>query len=462
MPLIENENIHKPEIAKSTVPSRKDRQNDAILKEKMVGMDSKCCYCGQSLVDDQGKAKAGVTTSNDGLCHNICRLSFKHPKDLQVCVILNSWSIGDSITMTPLLREIRRIYPLCAIDVITLIPELFKYNKYIRRIIRYDKRLTKTMLSNYDHIMEPFQPTNPNFLHHWSSHSVDFMMHGGLRKQIPQEDWWYEVGYTHLEVDYMKKICLEAGLDVDKEQFIIIHPHKAEWQTRSWAKEDWAELILKIKSKHPQHRIVSVGGSRDEYADHTMKNYMGQEGVVDLYNKLTVLETLALMDCKNTKMVITVDTAPLHVAACTKELPILGIFTVVRSKFRAPVRNGKLGYKFRGIDISPCSCTYDLRYFSETIGFTECPKQKLLKDSLNSLNNVDGAVKLSIVNILNSLANYSLSLGSTPQWSNDPKELSLQISSELKKYSERIPCHPTASQVFKCFEEFLAETTTSE
>lgn len=458
MPIIEPTNS-KAEIKENEMPSRKDRQYDAVLKEKMTSLEDKCCYCDGSLLDKDGKVKPDVTYDKDGGCHNTCRLSFKSARNLQLCIIMNSWSIGDTVTLTPLIREIKRLYPFIAIDIITLIPEIFKYNKNIRRIIKYDKKLTRAMLTKYDHVMEPFQPTNPNFLQHWTAHSVDFITHGGMKKTIDRADWWYEVPYTDIEKEYMKKICVKDGLDPDVDSFILVHPHKAEWPTRTWSSESWTELISKIKKEHPHYKIVGIGGSRDEYADHTMKNYMKQEGIIDLYNKLTVLETLALMDKPKAKMLITVDTAPLHIAACAKEILILGIFTVVRSKFRAPVRNGVFGYKFKGVDISECSCTNDLKFFSEAIGFMECPKKKLLTELFNSLTG-KGSINFTKENVLTALDNHSISLGRyTDKWSDTPDVLANQVFDELKIYSKKLPCHPTAEQVYKEFVAFIDSYT---
>jgi ADP-heptose:LPS heptosyltransferase len=317
--------------------------------------------------------------NHHGVCHKPCVLAFTKESNLKLAFFINCYSIGDTISATPVLAELRRLYPKAIIDVITKVPEIFKYNNKIRNIVFSDERIPDQAFKEYDMIINSFDTSIPTYPFHWATHSVQFSAHCALRKTI-LFDMDYDVKYTFEEKQNMKRILIENNIHIDNEKVILIHPYTVEWKTRSWDFHNWLKIIDFLKQKAPDKKILAIGGSRE--FTKKMSNYFPYDGCIDMYNKLGLLESLALMDHPNVEGLITTDTGTLHLGACAKELKIFGIFSLVKSVYRTPYRKGIFGYKFWGIDNYKCSCTYDTKLYTEDIYLPKCLHVRILENLL--------------------------------------------------------------------------------
>jgi len=328
-----------------------------------------CHFCNEPmLVDGKPKGDLFVNKDEKWASHKLCYVKRKDPKDLTLGVMMHCHSIGDTITVTPVIRELRRLYPLAQIDLITCFPEIFKYDKYVNKVYAWDAQKNRDRMLRYDYQFIPFQPNNNVFPQHCATHSVDFVMYGAFRRTPPLERQHYSVAYTYLEEQSIEKKCKEF---ID-EPFILIHPYGTEWESRSLPKSFWQGMIDRLLKEYPNYKLVAVGGSRKEIAEHEMNNFIEVSNVISMYNKLSLLESLALMD--RAQAVITSDTGTLHLAGCTKETPILGLFTVIRSRHRMPVRNGIKSYRAIGVD-NECNCTDDHILTDGDYNLVTCPRK---------------------------------------------------------------------------------------
>ena len=420
----------------------------------MKNFNKICPYCNKELYSDKGNLLADIHLNEDtntAYCLECHRLYNIPEHKMKILLRSRCRAIGDTIPFTVLIKELRRIYPKAIIDVVSLVPDIFKYNKNINH--NYLANLKSTLqdyVKSCDLFLDPFQPENPLFPHHFSNHCTQYTINGALRKTINWADCDYDVPITIKEKKAIKKIAKKIKLNLEKP-FIIIHPHKAGWESRTWDKDNWINLIYQIQTKFPKYQIVSIGGDRNFYDEFKLDNYVKIENAdFDLYNKLTILESIALMSLKNAKAIITMDTAPLHIAACAPKIHIFGIFTVVKSKYRVPIRHGVIGYNFTPIEQYECSCTYDLKAYSKTESISKCPKYTTLIKTKDMIEKKI-ITKQNAINALNQIIGYKYN------W--NEKTLLDQIN-EVEKEFVNYKCKPTVDEVFKEFE--IVEKTFGE
>ena len=346
------------------------------MPEEIIKTKNICNLCGKPLIKKGEKtAEIKAFPAMKTIYHKRCWLKTKKEEEINCLIFMSCRSIGDTISITPCIREFKRIYPKINLDIVTTIPEVFKYNTNLRKVIPYNKDMKQAFLQTYDASWQPFQPDNKNFPLHMLTHSVDFVSYGMFRKFLKPQHKHYEINYTYIEANNCENICKHNNIYLKKDKILLIHPNSSEWKTRTWKTENWQKLVNLIQRDHPDYKLVSVGGDRDiikEIKTQKMDNHVVLDNCIDMYNKLSLLETIHLMN--NSKMLISMDTGAIHIAGAT-DIHIFGIFTVVNSQYRLPYFKGELGYNCTAIDSEECDCCYDQKILTEILDINECPKK---------------------------------------------------------------------------------------
>ena len=131
---------------------------------------------------------------------------------------------------------------------------------------------------------------------------------------------------------------------------------------RRWPAEDYVRLTTLLVDKDVE--LVLVGGPDDGW----VQPLFAGVPVMDLIGKLTLLETLGLMD--EADVVVTHDTGPLHLAGMTSA-GIVTLFGPTDPRGRLPQRPGALAlWGGEGFACRPC---YDGR------GFAACPRNDCIR-----------------------------------------------------------------------------------
>lgn len=406
-----------------------------------IKKDAKCPICGEQFMDlEEQKLKKPILSSEElGAVHEACFAPYLGEERVKILFKIRCYSIGDTIAATPALRELRRLYPKTPITVMTFFPDLFKYNPNIQMILDINQPIQESMVQAHHFQIDAFNQDRAN---HFAYHSVEFSSLCALSKSLIPNDWGYELYYTINDRNRALEVLLEHGIEPTKDKVILIHPHRTEWSTRDWGPHKFPELAKRLRIRYPDHKLVSIGGKREE-SGRVMKNYVPIEGAIDLFGKLKLLESAALMDFPCMKLLITPDTGTLHLAATRPELPIVGIFTLIKAYLRTPVRNGKFGYKFIGVEAeSGCNCTYDAKLLSHEIDFKTCPKRKFYESTARiNLPRQSKAV---------TMADYDPSVSWTPE------KVSKQLQEQIKIYQpDNLPCFPSVERVMKAVERLL-------
>jgi heptosyltransferase-2 len=131
---------------------------------------------------------------------------------------------------------------------------------------------------------------------------------------------------------------------------------------RRWPAEDYVRLATLLGNKDVE--AVLIGGPDDGW----VQPLFAGVAVVDLIGKLTLLETLGLMD--EADVVVTHDTGPLHLAGMT-HAGIVTLFGPTDPRGRLPQRPGTLAlWGGEGFACRPC---YDGR------SFAACPRNDCIR-----------------------------------------------------------------------------------
>lgn len=413
-----------------------------------VHIDDKCPICDENFIDKEKKTLFhSVLSSKDmGTVHDKCFLPYHSEENIKVLFKVRCWSIGDAISVTPVIRELKRLYPKIQITVLTFFPDLFKHNPNVSAILDMNHPVLQAVLDQHPFHVDGFKTETKM---HFAMHSVEFAAQSAFSRSLLPDAWQYEINYADEDRATAKKVIRDHGLDPHKDKIIVLHPHDTEWATRNWGSYGMNDLAAKLKADLPGFKFVSVGGKREQVKAHVMKNYVpfrDELGVVDLYGKLSLLETAAMLDLRAIKLMVTPDTGALHLAASRPHLPIVGVFTLIKAFFRTPVRNGKFSDNFIGVNADdPCNCTFDNRFLTNEAFFGTCPKLAFLEQT-------DKMTAPEIVR-LDGLRNYIT--GRT--WTKD--NLNEQIAEELVRYNPRsLPCFPTVEKVYQACMKLLHKT----
>lgn len=417
-----------------------------MLERKKLTLDGneKCKICGESLLNE-GKDKLNFPVLSQpqlGTVHQKCFFPYHQEGQIKLLIKIRCYSIGDAIATTPIIREYKRIYPNMHIGVMTFFPDLFEYNPAVNSIIDLNEKIFETIYKGYHFTTDAFDEDKGL---HFAMHSVDYSAICAMGRTILPNNWHYEIYYSPEDRNRAIEICKENGIDVENDKCILIHPHRTEWPTRDWGPKHFPVLAKKLKKRYPDYKLVSIGGKRSEAPKYEMKNYIEIEDSIDLYSKLTLLQSLALMDLKCMKLIITPDTGTLHMAASRPDLPIVGIFTLIKSYFRTPTRKGRFGYKFIGVESDDmCNCTYNAKLITHEMQLKTCPKRKFLEDT-DRMSIPKPIKREGLKNLF-------------PENDWESGKLGEKIKETLKRFpSDNLPCFPSVDKVLAATERLLNE-----
>lgn len=422
-------------------------KNKLPFEKITISKDDRCGICSEILLDQDKKTlKKKIMKSEDlGVVHDACFLPFHKEDTLCTLIQARCYSMGDTISITPVIRELNRIYPTMKITVMSFYPDIFIHNPYVNFVLDMNKPISEAMVKSHHFILDSFKTDGDQPLYHFAMHSSEFASICALNKSIIPTDWQYDLFYGRNDYDFACNIFREHGINHERDRVILINPHLTEWPTRDWGRYKFQELAHKIKMKYPDHKLVSLGGGRKEVPSQFRKNYVHIDGAIDLFEKCSILQSAAIMDLPCIKLMITPDTGSLHLAATRRELPIVGVFTLIKSYMRTPIRNQRFGYKFIGVESdSGCNCTYDVKALTNEMNFSECPKNKFL----NTVSNLKIPQHIKTIGLENALPDVD--------W--DKNNLNSQIKEQLKSYRpDNLLCFPSVDKVMLAVDKALRD-----
>jgi heptosyltransferase-2 len=305
-------------------------------------------------------------------------------------LVIQTAFLGDVILATPVMSELKRLYPKAEIDVLVKKgnESLLQNNPNLNYVVTFDKsngkyraikRLIKQIRSRkYDLVIN---------LHRFGSSGLITALSGAQKKYgfkknpfsfTYSKKFEHEIGNGKHEVERNLSIIQEFGAVATKrpelfptkahlekvksftsKPFFCLAPASV-WFTKQLPQEKWIELIQKISE---QGTVFLLGGKDDIQLCEEIISGSGKENVQNLAGQLNLLESAALMS-KAVRNYVN-DSGPLHLASAMNA-PVTAFFcsTVPSFGFGPLSDDSEIKETTEKLDCRPCGIH----------GFKTCPK----------------------------------------------------------------------------------------
>jgi hypothetical protein len=242
--------------------------------------------------------------------------------------------LGDHADAEPVIREMRALYPKDRLIVASHWPELFENLDYEVESVRIGeffppKDVYATFITYARTDAPSWQYLSPVF-----SHCTDYASQLSIRRVLPPEKKEIRLRYTGRELDSMLK---KTGVTADwLRDAVVVHPGRS-WPTKTVRAETWTGVLEHCARR----KIPTVVIGKDSSGGQGLVPLRPlPDGIVDARDILGVKETLALLD--HAKVLVTNDSAPLHLAGAT-DITIIGIFSAKHPSLVWPYRRAPDG-----------------------------------------------------------------------------------------------------------------------
>ncbi len=256
----------------------------------------------------------------------------------KIYYLVHSTNWGDTFLSTPTLRYLSKSHRK-KINVVTHRKDVFINNPYVDKTFSFDEfdLLNKDNIVKYESFTHAGRKDN-NGIEKKFSHFDGRQLHASdLGFQLPIED---------LEYDFFPD---PLKLDINlPEKYVVLHV-TTNWPNRTWAYENWVDLIKWLKDNEIFTVLIGSGYREilhSSYSDKPLdkecplfEDYYG----LDLTNKGTMSDMWWVI--QNSQAIVTMDSAPLHLASTT-DSHIIQLGSAINPTFKRFYRNGDWTYKY--------------------------------------------------------------------------------------------------------------------
>jgi heptosyltransferase-2 len=262
-------------------------------------------------------------------------------KNLRSILVIQTAFLGDVILSTPVITEIKRLFPECEIDVLVKKGNetLLQNNPKIRYVYVLDK--SKNKLFEIWRLIKQFRRRRYDLtlnLHRFGSSGIIAGLSGskaiyGFDKNpfafLYSKRFKHEIGNGTHEVTRNLSLIKEFGAenllrpslfpsidDVDfvnrftHEKYICLAPASV-WKTKQLPLDKWIELIGSIPK---EIKIFLVGSKNDvDLCDEILSKSERKENILNVCGTFSLLQTAALFS--KSQHVYVNDSGPLHIAS---------------------------------------------------------------------------------------------------------------------------------------------------
>lgn len=305
-------------------------------------------------------------------------------------LVIQTAFLGDVILATPLMAELKRIFPESNVDVLVKKgnQSLLENNPNVHKVYVFDKSNGK--FNSMWTLIKEFRKNRYDLivnLHRYASSGI-IAVGSGARKVYGFKknpiSFLYTKKFDHPFGDGTHEVMRNLSLIKEFGAFAIRRPelypgkerqekvssYKSEkyfclapasvWFTKQLPEEKWVELIIK---KAQEGKIYLLGGPGDKDLCERIINASGVKNAENLAGKLDLLESAELM--RDAEMNYVNDSGPLHFASSVNA-PVTAFFcsTIPEFGFGPLSENSTVIQVKEKLDCRPCGIH----------GFKECPK----------------------------------------------------------------------------------------
>lgn len=272
-------------------------------------------------------------------------------------LLIQTAFLGDVILATPVIEELKRIFPSASIDVLVKKgnESLLSNNPYCHNVFTFNKkegkvkeliRLTQLIRSNqYDLAINLHRFGSSGMLMLLSKAKLKYGFKKNPFSFTFTKKFEHQIGNGQHEVERNLSIIKEFGAKekcrpslfpsqqhIEKieqyiqEEFYCIAPASV-WFTKQLPKQKWIEKIKKLPA---DKFIYLLGGKEDIALCSEIIQYVNQTNLINLAGELNLLESAALIQ-KATRTFVN-DSGPLHLASAMNA-PVTAYFCSTTPKF---------------------------------------------------------------------------------------------------------------------------------
>lgn len=270
----------------------------------------------------------------------------------QIYYQINSTSLGDTLSATPVIRKLSNLYGQKIIVINDLI-DLFKNSPYIERTIHSSSFRREFLNQDDEYFMSFVLPGQQNQF--------------GVERKFST----YDIRQIHaVDLGFMlmpEEMGCDFFADDDKNEFdlpenyIVLHTVK-NWPNRTWSRENWQSIIDYLAKRNIFTVLVGKDSIEHDHHNRIVKDFYSFDNLngINLINKDSLHSFWHILN--NAKLFVTFDTGPLHLAGTT-DVEILQLGGAKDPRLSAPYRNGSQNYKYSYLK-GPCDlyCTNNLKY----------------------------------------------------------------------------------------------------
>ena len=296
-------------------------------------------------------------------------------------LIIHTAFIGDIVLSTALVSKVKEKYPDSNIYYLTtpLGKEILKNNPKIKEVIVYDKRgkdkgfgtfisfVRRIRKLKIDVCLTPHRYLRSSILSILSGAKIrvgydianlSFVFNKKIKYDktkhevekllsfIDDDDKRFELEMYPSEKDKIKIDTLLKNLSENKK-IILIAPG-SKWFTKKWP-EEYFKILIQNLIKRDDLLIIITGGKEEKEIELDLDSK-----VLDLRGEISLLELAELT--KRASLVVSNDSAPIHITSAFPNTRIIGIFgpTVKEFGFFPWSKNSKV-FEINGLYCRPCA-----------------------------------------------------------------------------------------------------------
>ena len=296
-------------------------------------------------------------------------------------LIIHTAFIGDIVLSTALVSKVKEKYPDSNIYYLTtpLGKEILKNNPKIKEVIVYDKRgkdkgfgafisfVRRIRKLKIDVCLTPHRYLRSSILSILSGAKIrvgydianlSFVFNKKIKYDktkhevekllsfIDDDNKRFELEMYPSEKDKIKIDTLLKNLSENKK-IILIAP-ASKWFTKKWP-EEYFKILIQNLIKRDDLLIIITGGKEEKEIELNLDSK-----VLDLRGEITLLELAELT--KRASLVVSNDSAPIHITSAFPNTRIIGIFgpTVKEFGFFPWSKNSKV-FEINGLYCRPCA-----------------------------------------------------------------------------------------------------------
>ncbi|MFC1573851.1 glycosyltransferase family 9 protein, partial [Candidatus Latescibacterota bacterium] len=298
--------------------------------------------------------------------------------------------IGDTVLISPVFRNLKRMYPQAKIDVVVypFVFDLIKNNPYVDNVIVVKRDFfgrfffyIQSLFKSYDVIID--------YINNPTSAAISFLTRAKVRiGNKTKRNFFYTFKLQDREITYSSIRCLKKLQPLGLDDFDDYYPKlylddkdekaadmflkesnidgdivgifvSAKYPTRQYPAECFAELGMRIV-RETSFNVLFIFGLHDEQTLRCIKVITGKEEKIYFRQPDTTLGELAALLSKLTYL-ITNDTGPKHVATAL-QIPTLTVFGPTEERMWNPPDLKTFPVVRKKLVCTPCNkipCRFD-------------------------------------------------------------------------------------------------------